>query len=268
MSSGLRVYVISRPTLDQSELERFLADESLSFQRTLEASSAEEIVEVAGRICYMSFRQQPKRHSTAQYIRNLIDRGHESVLEHISWSLIVTGLTRACTHQLVRHRAGFAFSQLSQQYHDESSTEFIEPHAIKQFSTRNAWAKCEEAIRSAYREIVDELDRQNDAIASILWPEGQPPDDAERKREISRYVRSAARSLLPNATATKICVSANARAWRHFFTVRGCLPGDEEMRRLAAAVLLAISSDAPSLFGDFRVITLPDGSSQVVKEDE
>jgi len=79
------------------------------------------------------------------------------------------------------------------------------------------------------------------------------------KREVQRAIRSAARSVLPNATETKIVVTANARAPRHFLRVRGTVPGDLEMREVAAVLLTELSVDAPSLFADLRIEQLPDG---------
>ena len=81
-----------------------------------------------------------------------------------------------------------------------------------------------------------------------------------QKKEIRRAVRSAARSVLPNATETKILVTVNARALRHFFKVRGSIPGDEEMRTVAAELLKLLQLEAPSIFLDFHIETLPDGS--------
>src|SRR5689334_13364185 len=114
------VYLISSPRFKIAEFNRFLAAERLQWKRTPHSAPAEELVEVSGRICYLSFGALQSPRSNREYIQNLIDREHESVLEHASWTFLLTGVSRAFTHQLVRHRVGFSFSQLSQQYHDET----------------------------------------------------------------------------------------------------------------------------------------------------
>jgi len=80
------------------------------------------------------------------------------------------------------------------------------------------------------------------------------------KKEFKRAIRSAARSVLPNATETKIVVTANARALRHFFKIRGSIPGDIEMREAVAALFKLVQAEAPSLFADFTLEELADGS--------
>jgi len=110
------------------------------------------------------------------------------------------------------------------------------------------------AARSAYRDILTSLEHL------------QAQSTAAQKKEINRAIRSAARSVLPNATETKIFVTANARALRHFFRVRGAIEGDEEMRRVSAALLALLKAEAPALFADYAVDALADGSPIVVQQ--
>src|SRR5439155_8713173 len=109
-------------------LDRFLADHGVAWQSDTEVA-AEELVEVAGRVCYMSFAR-PRPGGNHTYVRHLLEVGHGSVLEHAVWNFIFSGLSRTCTHELVRHRAGFGYSQLSQRYVDESVAEYVEPDCI------------------------------------------------------------------------------------------------------------------------------------------
>ena len=225
-----------------------------SWQRSESATHAEELVEAAGRICYMSFgfRQSPR--TNFEYIGRLIQLGHESVLEHVNWTFLITGVSRALTHQLVRHRVGFAFSQLSQQYHEERNPEFIEPGLSEQFpEVHKTWQHAMAVAKEAYSKILDEL---NDVDGnSITEMNG---------KEIQRAVRSAARSVLPNATATTMMTTVNGRALRHFLKVRGSIPGDDEMRRLAAELLTIVKKEAAAIVSDFDLTTLDDGSPLVV----
>src|SRR5262245_42749329 len=125
-----RLYIAGRPSFDQEEIERFLGDENSTWRTTDRARSAENIVEIAGRICYMSFGDRQSPRDNTQYIQNLISQGHESVLEHAVWSFILTDVSRSFTHQLVRHRVGFSYSQLSQQYHDEENSQSAIPSVV------------------------------------------------------------------------------------------------------------------------------------------
>jgi thymidylate synthase (FAD) len=108
--------------------------------------------------------------------------------------------------------------------------------------------------RESYKSILD----------SLKDLRGSQELDLQEK-EFNRAIRSAARSVLPNATETKIVVTANARALRHFFEVRGSIPGDMEMREVAAGLFTLVQVEAPSLFADFVLGTLPDGTSVLTR---
>ena len=246
----VKIYLISRPGFDAETFLSFLEEERMEWIRSPQATETEEIVEIAGRVCYMSFgdKQSPRRNG--DYIHNLIRQGHESVLEHVSWTFLLAGISRAFTHQLVRHRVGFAFSQLSQQYHEETTATFVEPAHLKQSpQALQAWRRAVTVSQESYKVILDSLSEL----------EGAPGLDLSKK-EFKRAIRSAARSVLPNATETKIVATANARALRHFFKIRGSIPGDIEMREVAAALFNHVRIEAPSLFADFTLEKLADGS--------
>jgi thymidylate synthase (FAD) len=253
MSKKISIYLISRPCIDHDEIEKFLGYREFRWLKTDSASSAEQLVELGGRICYMSFSEDPSkiRYPNSKYILNLIDRGHHSVLEHASWSFIIDGVSRALSHQLVRHRIGFSYSQLSQQYHDEKDAEFVVPAEIAaRPELHSAWSRYVEHAHSGYEEFLSALDKGGD----------------QASKEENRSTRSAARSLLPNATATTLFVSANARALRHFFSERGSILGDVEMRRLACAMFDLVVSDSPSLFTDFARSECAEGWPLVRRE--
>lgn len=248
------VHLVVRPQFDDKEFLAFLQEESDRWQRSDGATPSEEIVEAAGRICYMSFGSRQAPRSNVEYIAHLIRMGHESVLEHVTWGFVVAGVSRAFTHQLVRHRVGVAFSQLSQQYHDESEATFVMPSGVgRSPEAAAAWQRAVNAARAAYREICE-----------ALSPEA-PATSEEERRELRRAWRSAARSILPNATETKIFVSVNARALRHLLDVRGDIVGDEEMRHVMAQMFRLVREEASALFPDFQIKTLPDGSPIVVR---
>jgi thymidylate synthase (FAD) len=248
-----RTYLISRPRFDLEAFLSFLREEQTEWVRSARATESEEIVEIAGRVCYMSFGEKQSPRRNGDYLHNLIKQGHESVLEHVSWTFLLAGVSRAFTHQLVRHRIGFAFSQLSQQYHEETSATFVEPAHLQQSpQALKAWRKAVEVSQQSYRVILDSL-------AGLEGTQGLELS----KKEFNRAIRSAARSVLPNATETKIVITANARALRHFFEIRGSIPGDIEMREVTAALFKLVRTEAPSLFDDFSLQTLPDGTPRL-----
>jgi thymidylate synthase (FAD) len=245
------IFVIARPTMDWGAVADFEKQES-TWRRDANATDADQIVELAGRVCYLSFGDRQSPRSNAEYVANLIERGHESVLEHASWTLILTGVSRAFTHQLVRHRVGFSFSQLSQQYHTEEDARFIEPTSIGRDPHRQlAWRA---AILASHKAYLALLSTHQESLKTI---------DGLSARESRRAHRSAARSLLPAAIETKIALTANARALRHFLSQRGGIEGDEEMRVVAARLLQIVQDDAPALFQDFRIERLADDSPVV-----
>src|SRR3954465_5940305 len=116
-----RVPLVARP--------QFLEPEHLPVQWKGDSTDGERLAEFAGRLCYMS-QHNPAGRTTRDYLENIKKQGHGSVLEHANYSILLEGVSRSLTHELVRHRAGFAYSQLSQRYVDESEANFVIPPAI------------------------------------------------------------------------------------------------------------------------------------------
>ncbi|MFO0839314.1 MAG: FAD-dependent thymidylate synthase [Phycisphaerae bacterium] len=206
---------------------------------------AEALCEMAGRVCYMSFGKGRK--SNQEYLGNIIGVGHGSVLEHAVWNFVITGVSRSFTHELIRHRAGFGYSQLSQRYVDESTADFVEPDCIAaDAELHTVWLESIRQSHEAYCKLVAGLERH---FAS------EPSPTLRRK-----LARQAARSVLPNATETKIFVTGNARAWRHFIELRANEHAETEIRQVAAQILRILQHESPSMFGDYTMENLPDGT--------
>lgn len=246
-----RVTVIARQQFDYPEHIRWESDSEVA---------GEVVAEFAGRLCYLSFgedaglegghRSIPGRTTNDAYLSNILKVKHGSVLEHAVWTLLIEGVSRSLTHELVRHRAGFGFSQLSQRYVDESDIAFVLPPEIDAGSRGyDIWSEACEQSLDAYRALLGELTEQ-------VGSDG--PATMRKKR-----ARQAARSLLPNCAETKIVVTGNARAWRHFMEMRGSGSADTEIRRLAAAVLERMRGEAPHIFGDMHLVPHPDGTATV-----
>ena len=239
-----RVYLVGRQNMDGEAVQRFLDDFGLSWETDTEVGG-EQMVEAGGRICYMSFGKGRK--TNREYIGNLISMKHGSVLEHATWDFIIAGVSRSFSHELVRHRAGWGYSQLSQRYVDESMANFVEPDVIAGDERLHAiWLRSVHASHQAYVELVDGL--------------MQKMTHVENKTERRKRVREAARSVLPNATETLIFVSANARALRHFIELRGSEGADVEIRKVALEFLRILQREAPTLFGDYEIVRLEDGT--------
>ena len=244
-----KVYLLGRQIVDEEALAAFLADHEISRWATDTEVAAEKLIETAGRVCYMSFAK-PRPGGNKAYINHLLEVGHGSVLEHAVFNLLVTGASRSLTHELVRHRAGFGFSQLSQRFVDESECDFVEPEVIAgDPELHRIWLGAVQASQAAYRELADRLTEKF-------------KDHGDRTGR-RKKAREAARSVLPNATETKIFITANARALRHFIEMRGDAGADVEIRRLAIAVLELLQHEAPNLFGDYTLIDLPEGGRAV-----
>lgn len=245
------VYVVGRSHLDAAAVQQFLDDEETSWITDTD-SGTELLSELAGRLCYMSFGQRQGRKSNRDYLSNIIDLEHGSVLEHVVWNLIITGVSRSFTHELIRHRAGWAYSQLSQRYVDESAADFVEPDIVAgDAELHNIWLHSIETAHQAYRQL-------SDGLAAKIERE-QP---ALKGRDKRKKAREAARSVLPNATETKVFVSANARALRHFIEYRGAADAEPEIRKVAHAVLDVMRREAPNIFGDYAVVELPSGVAE------
>lgn len=184
---------------------------------------AEKLIETAGRTSYLSFGKQGKDTEKA-FIRMLIKRGHLSVLEHAYATFRISGVSRAFTHQLVRHRL-CSFIQQSQRYVDESNFNFIEPQSIK--NNPEAHSIFTESMDNARKTYVE------------LQKLGIKNEDA--------------RFVLPNAAESQIVVTANLREWRHIVELRGEPDAQWEIRRAAIEILKILKKHAPTVFGDFEI---------------
>ncbi|MDR3637220.1 MAG: FAD-dependent thymidylate synthase [Isosphaeraceae bacterium] len=240
-----RVYLVGRQMVDDEALGAFLGDHKVERWTTDTEEAGEKLVEVAGRLCYMSFAR-PRPGGNHAYIEHLLGVGHGSVLEHAVFNFIIAGVSRSFTHELIRHRAGFGYSQLSQRFVDESECEFVEPDAIAEDpELHRIWLEAVETSQRAYRALADGLTAK---FATL--------EDKTLRR---KKAREAARSVLPNATETKIFVTANARALRHFIEMRADPAADVEIRKVAVAVLKLLQAESPNLFGDYTVVDLSEG---------
>src|SRR3954451_23782686 len=212
-----------------------------------DTDGGQALAEFAGRACYQSWKKpNPATATNAGYLRHILEVGHLSVLEHGSVSFYLTGVSRSLTHELIRHRH-FSYSQLSQRYVPERDAAMVEPGVIAEDPELHAlFEEAAEAALSSYTKLLEGLEKKFADVENVT---------ARRKQ-----ARQAARAVLPNATETRIVVTGNYRAMRHFVAMRASEHADVEIRELAIAMLHELQRVAPHVFDDFTISTLPDGS--------
>ena len=212
-----------------------------------DTDGGEALAEFAGRACYQSWKKpNPVTATNEGYLRHIIEVGHLSVLEHGSVTFYITGISRSLTHELIRHRH-FSYSQLSQRYVPERDAAMVEPEVIASDPELHArFLAAAEASVSAYNDLLKGLEEKFSDVPSATL----------RRKQ----ARQAARSVLPNATETRIVVTGNYRAWRHFIAMRASEHADVEIRDLAVECLRQLQKAAPNAFADFVISALPDGS--------
>ncbi len=220
----------------------------------------EQVVAMAAKLCYSAsdiegIREGLDEEKTTSFIKMLSDLGHGSPVEHASFTFGIEGISRACSHQLVRHRIA-SYSQQSQRYVDGTKFDFVTPPEIENNERAyNAYKKVIDLQSDAYREIRDAL-----VTGYILGecPELEGSDEeiaeqykAEHKAQYNAYVKKAnedARFVLPNACTTKIVCTFNTRSLENFFAHRCCNRAQWEIREVAEQMLLECLKVAPHLF--------------------
>lgn len=221
----------------------------------------EQTVAMAAKLCYSpsgieDIREGLTEEKTASFINMLSDLGHASPIEHASFTFGIEGISRACSHQLVRHRIA-SYSQQSQRYVDGTKFDFVTPPEIaKNEKALDAYNNALEVQAKAYSEIRDAL--VFGYIKNHLGETADKSDNelvesfkAENKKQYSAFVKKAnedARFILPNAATTKIVCTFNARSLHNFFAHRCCNRAQWEIREVAEQMLLQCLSVAPNLF--------------------
>ena len=193
----------------------------------------EETVAAAARLCYRSggidtLRDDKLPGRTKSFLDKLVSMGHMSPVEHASFTFAIEGISRACSHQLVRHRLA-SFSQQSQRYVSKTSGfHYVVPPSISE----------DEELKSRYDAFMREAQKFYNYLVEGL----------EKNGLTGESVREDARFVLPNAAETKIMVTMNARELLHFFGQRCCNRAQWEIRRMATEMLRLVKTVAPALF--------------------
>lgn len=258
ISNGMRettpsVFLIGRPAVDTEAMRAYLDDvggSSWLERRLAEGpqalNAAEFLVEFAGRVCYRSWEPGLNRNVTRvrtqkdEYFANLLASYHGSVLEHVSYSFALRQVSRVFTHELVRHRAGSAFSQESLRYVRLTDIGFRVPPGL-------------EKVRDQVLNIVEQLEEFQIEAAETLGL-----DEPDTPFHVKKEVTSALRRLAPMGLSTDIIWTANVRTLRHVIEMRTAAGAEEELRMVFDQIAALMREEAPGLFQDFQ--RLEDGS--------
>jgi thymidylate synthase (FAD) len=241
------VFLIARPSLDVDAMRGYLDDVGGTgwLERRLaetggSPNEAQLLVEFCGRMCYRSWEPglNPNvtriRHQQDEYLGNLLSSLHGSVFEHASFTFAFRSVSRVFTHELVRHRAGSAFSQESLRYVRLTDIDLRVPEAL-------------EPIRDQVVSLVERLEEFQVSAAGALGldEEGIP-------FSVKKEVTSALRRLAPMGLSTDIVWTANVRTLRHVIEMRTSPGAEEELRLVFDRVAELMRSEAPALFQDFH----------------
>lgn len=208
----------------------------------------EKIAASAAKLCYSSsgidsIMEGLTEEKTADFIDMLVSVGHESVMEHVSFTFGVEGISRACSHQLVRHRIA-SYSQKSQRYVNENGFEYIVPPEIEKIPEAKAeFERAIENITESYEKIADLLTESHKKEF-----EKQGADERSAASKARKLANEDARFILPNACETKIVVTMNVRSLFNFFRHRCCNRAQWEIRAVANEMLKLCLDAAPNIF--------------------
>jgi len=241
------VHLIARPSVDLDGMRAYLEDvggASWLERRESEAgdglNSAQLLIEFCGRVCYRSWEPglnrnvSRVRHDQREYLGNLLSSLHGSVLEHANFSFVFRNVSRVFTHELVRHRAGSAFSQESLRYVRLTDIGFRVPPAL-------------EPIRDQVLTLVEQLEEFQLSAAEELGL-----DDDGVPFAVKKEVTSALRRLAPIGLSTDIVWTANVRTLRHVVEMRTAPGAEEELRMVFDRVAEIVRAEVPGLFQDFE----------------
>jgi thymidylate synthase (FAD) len=260
------VVMLARPRTNVAGLAGFLDgfDPVLGFPAYLDDPTSlpdsSQLCKTAGQVCYSSFGpRRTTNENAAAYFERLTSAGHGSVLEHANFSFLLYGISRSVTHELVRHRAGVGFSQISQRYVSGAVLRFVErPEYQEDEELHRLFEERADRAAAEYAALADRLLERQEGGASMLT--------ADYKTDARKKVQQTARSLLPNETEAPMVFTGNVRALRHIVEMRADAHAESEIRNLAVRIFLCLVTADPILFGDYRIGELPDGTFTVTTE--
>lgn len=257
-----KVFIVGESRVDNEGLAAMLAEIGAPEWTTDAASDTELLIEGAGKLCYMSFSTDLNKNLTRtgtrdnyHYIQDgLIATKHGSVLEHGTVNLIFTNVSRVLTHELVRHRAGAAYSQTSGRYVRTDELAFWIPSCIEENP------ELADLFRTA-------INNQEIILAKMEHVSGinemHKPEDFAKKKELT----SAFRRIVGNGVASNIMATYNHRALRHLIVARTSRGAEEEVRLAFNEVFKQLVERYPAIYGD-AVVNLVNGHYEITFQHE
>lgn len=212
------------------------------------STDAETLTTFAGRACYQSFHRPNKKtfHDRDYLQRTLFEQAHWSIAEHATATLYFEGVSRALTHELIRHRH-LSYSQLSQRFVDEGNAAIVIPPAIRDLpgipyahTSIFDYITLDEVAHDVVEIVAESASETYTALVDFLTNQGLPRKQA----------REAARAVLPNMVETRIVVTGNLRAWHEVIQRRTQPDADAEIQQVMNMAKAELATIAPVLFGD------------------
>ena len=280
--SSPKVYLIVRPQIVEEGLNAFLGDQGLLWPTPTEGvKDAERLVEVAGRLCYMSYGNKAGSKTNLRYIQNLLGinedgtwksgPAHGSVCEHPTWSFLIVGAGRGFSHEQVRHRTGWAYSQLSTRYCDFEREEeegtwepgfCVPPLAQLSDGARESFTAKLKQSQESYCELLKLIEADLQANSNFIETLSGY-NEREKKKTLRKAARGAARDILPIATEAMMVMSANARAIWNCIVLRGNEHAEAVIREVYVQIARIMEKEMPSLFNGLEYKKCWDGSQVV-----
>lgn len=267
-------FVIADTKINAPEMEEMLFAVGAKNFKTGDASpDVERLVEIGGRLCYKSFEVGLNanvtkiREGTHDYIGNILSQKHGSVLEHANTSVAFIGVSRIFTHELVRHRAGCAYSQESMRFVRLEDIPMYVPDLTSTFTELAPFHE-KGGDHSDWGRILNErysiaMHRVTRAAEEAITEFTRLLDVAGIPFHIKKTITSALRRMAPGGHTTNILVTANHRAWRHIIEMRTSPGAEVEIRDIFLEVGKLFQIRYPALYQDMAVNTLKDGTQSI-----
>ena len=240
-----RAFLIAETKVDYAAMDHALLSLGVDGWASDGGTDADVLTEFAGKSCYMSFDKNLNlnlskvggRPNSAYIQDGIIGNKHGSVLEHSTVTFFLTNVSRVVTHELVRHRAGTAFSQTSGRYVRSNEVDMYIPHELAKFPGAS------DVIKRAVREMEEN-------VAELVEITGiEDMTDFGMKKRLT----SAFRRLIGNGQANHLVMTANHRAWRHIIEMRTSVHAEEEIRVIMSDVAQQLKDKFPTLYGDMSL---------------
>jgi thymidylate synthase (FAD) len=250
------VFLVAKTVLSNPGVRAYFDAIGLPEYELTGPSDGDKLVEMAGRLCYRSWQaydaDKPEatnpnvtkiREGNGLYVKNIIDSGHGAVLEHVMATFAFKDVSRVFTHELVRHRAGMAYSQESLRYVRLTDLPFWMPSSLRDASAIGTVDQKTKAMELLIGVVNYLEDRQRD-LAEIFGI------DDEKNFHIKKQLTSMFRRIAPIGLATSILVTANLRSWRHVIELRTSPAAEEEIRLVIGKAARILKNEFPSSFQD------------------